>query len=89
MDTTSVKTKVETKVTEDDLWYDCVIIVYEHQSDQSLQELGRIPFMGAHKRPELDQEVLKVVQSLKEAYEFYPDAYISIKVVNNYGFVNI
>ena len=82
-------TLVETEVTEADLWYDCEIIIYEHQSDQSLKELGRVPFMGAHMRPELDQAVLKVVESLKEAYEFYPDANISIKVVNNYGWVNI
>ena len=89
MDNTTGETKVETKVTEADLWYDCEIIVYEHQSDQSLQELGRIPFMGAHMRPELDQAVLKVIETLKEAYEFHPDGHISIKVVNNYGWVNI
>ncbi len=82
-------TKDDTKVTEENLWYDCVIIVYEHQPDQSLEELARIPFMGAHMRPELDKSVLKVVEALKEAYEFHPDAYISIKVVNNYGWVNI
>ena len=89
MDNTTGETKVETKVTEADLWYDCEIIVYEHQSDGSLQELTRIPFMGAHMRPELDQAVLKVIETLKEAYEFHPDGYISIKVVNNYGWVNI
>jgi hypothetical protein len=82
-------TKDDTKVTEENLWYDCEIIVYEHQSDQSLQELSRIPFMGAHMRPELDQAVLKVIEALKDAYEFHPDGYISIKVVNNYGWVNI
>jgi hypothetical protein len=82
-------TKDDTKVTEENLWYDCEIIVYEHQSDGSLEELARIPFMGAHMRPELDQAVLKVVESLKDAYEFHPDGYISIKVVNNYGWVNI
>ena len=82
-------TKDDTKVTEENLWYDCEIIVYEHQSDGSLEELSRIPFMGAHVRPELDQAVLKVVEALKEAYEFHPNGYISIKVVNNYGWVNI
>jgi hypothetical protein len=82
-------TKDDTKVTEENLWYDCEIIVYEHQSDGSLEELSRIPFMGAHMRPELDQAVLTVVESLKAAYEFHPDGYISIKVVNNYGWVNI
>jgi len=82
-------TKDDTKVTEENLWYDCEIIVYEHQSDGSLEELSRIPFMGAHMRTELDQAVLKVVESLKDAYEFHPDGYISIKVVNNYGWVNI
>ena len=82
-------TKDDTKVTEENLWYDCEIIVYEHQSDGSLEELARIPFMGAHMRPELDQAVLKVVEALKDAYEFHPDGYISIKVVNNYGWVNI
>ena len=82
-------TKDDTKVTEENLWYDCEIIVYEHQSDGSLEELARIPFMGAHMRPELDQAVLKVVESLKDAYEFHPNGYISIKVVNNYGWVNI
>ena len=87
--TTGVTTEVTKEVTEADLWHDCVIIVYEHQSDGSLEELARIPFMGAHMRPELDQAVLKVVESLKEAYEFHPDGYISIKVVNNYGWVNI
>ena len=82
-------TKDDTKVTEENLWYDCEIIVYEHQSDGSLEELSRIPFMGAHMRPELDQAVLKVVETLKEAYEFHPNGYISIKVVNNYGWVII
>jgi hypothetical protein len=82
-------TKDDTKVTEENLWYDCEIIVYEHQSDGSLEELARIPFMGAHMRPELDQAVLKVIEALKDAYEFHPDGYISIKVVNNYGWVNI
>ena len=82
-------TKDDTKVTEENLWYDCEIIVYEHQSDGSLEELARIPFMGAHMRTELDQAVLKVIEALKDAYEFHPDGYISIKVVNNYGWVNI
>ena len=82
-------TKDDTKVTEENLWYDCEIIVYEHQSDGLLEELSRIPFMGAHMRPELDQAVLKVIEALKDAYEFHPDGYISIKVVNNYGWVNI
>ena len=77
------------RITEENLWYDCVIIVYEHQSDESLEELARIPFMGGHMRPELDQAVLKVVEALKEAYEFNTDSYISIKIVNNYGWVNI
>ena len=69
-------TKDDTKVTEENLWYDCEIIVYEHQSDGSLEELSRIPFMGAHMRPELDRAVLKVIEALKDAYEFHPDGYI-------------
>ncbi len=77
------------RITEENLWYDCEVIVYEHQDGEFLKELTRIPFMGGHMRPELDHAVLKVVEALKEAYEFNTDSYISIKIVNNYGWVNI
>ena len=83
-------TKVKLKLTDSDLIHDVLIIVYEHELGDKMVEIGRLKFMDDYTTTsELGPKVDTVVKSLREAYESYPDAGISIQVVMNYMHVNL
>ena len=84
-------TKLKLKLTDSDLVHDVLIIVYEHELGDKMVEIGRLKFMDDYTTTssELGPKVDTVVKALREAYESYPDAGISIQVVMNYMHVNL
>ena len=83
-------TKLKLKLTDSDLVHDVLIIVYEHELGDKMVEIGRLKFMDDYTiSSELGAKVDTAVKALREAYESYPDAGISIQVVMNYMHVNL
>jgi len=84
-------TKVTLKLTDADMVHDVLIIVYEHElEDKKMVEIGRLKFMDDYTvTNSLGPKVNKAVKALKEAYELYPEAAISIQVVTNYTYINL
>ena len=83
-------TKLKLKLTDSDLVHDVLIIVYEHELGDKMVEIGRLKFMDDYTTTsELGAKVNTAVKALREAYESYPDAGISIQVVMNYMHVNL
>ena len=83
-------TKLKLKLTDSDLVHDVLIIVYEHELGDKMVEIGRLKFMDDYTATsELGPKIDRAVKALKEAYESYPDAGISIQVVMNYTHVNL
>ena len=83
-------TKVTLKLTDTDMANDVLIIVYEHELEDKMVEIGRLKFMDDYTvTNSLGPKVNKAVKALKEAYEVYPDAAISIQVVMNYTYINL